>query len=52
MRTDVARQYLRFLPPGFSCVTTMTMTFLANGYSVKYIPIDYGSTPGSPSSTR
>src|SRR4051794_5089486 len=45
-RTDVARQYLRHLPPGFSCVTTMTMTFLANGYSVKYMPIDYAKRAG------
>ena len=45
-RTDVARQYLRHLPAGFSCVTTMTMTFLANGYSVKYVPIDYGKRAG------
>ncbi len=40
-RADVARQYLYQLPPGFSCVTTITMAFLANGYSVKYIPIEY-----------
>ncbi len=46
-RTDVARQYLRHLPPGFSCVTTMTMTFLANGYSVKYVPIEYAKRAGS-----
>ena len=46
-RTDVARQYLRHLPAGFSCVTTMTMTFLANGYSVKYVPIDYGKRAGN-----
>jgi glycosyltransferase involved in cell wall biosynthesis len=45
-RTDVARQYLRHLPAGFSCVTTMTMTFLANGYSVNYIPIDYAARSG------
>src|SRR5439155_7377496 len=45
-RTDVARQYLNQLPPGFSCVTTITMTFLANGYSVKYMPIDYAKRPG------
>ncbi len=45
-RTDVARQYLRFLPAGFSCVTTMTMTFLANGYSVKYVPIEYAKRAG------
>lgn len=45
-RTVVAKQYTRHLPPGFSCVTTMTMTFLANGYSVKYIPIEYGKRAG------
>jgi glycosyltransferase involved in cell wall biosynthesis len=45
-RTDVARQYLRHLPTGFSCVTTMTMTFLSGGYSVKYIPIEYGKRAG------
>jgi hypothetical protein len=40
-RREVAEQYLHLLPAGFSCVTTITMTFLANGYSVKYMPIDY-----------
>ncbi|HEX9992032.1 MAG TPA: glycosyltransferase family 2 protein [Acidimicrobiales bacterium] len=40
-RRDVAAQFLHLLPPGFSCVTTITMSFLANGYSVKYVPIDY-----------
>lgn len=40
-RRAVALQYLHMLPPGFSCVTTITMSFLANGYSVKYVPIDY-----------
>ena len=45
-RADVGRQYLHLLPAGFSCVTTMTMTFLANGYSVKYIPIEYAPRAG------
>ena len=40
-RRDVALQFLYLLPAGFSCVSTMTMTFLANGYSVKHIPIEY-----------
>jgi glycosyltransferase involved in cell wall biosynthesis len=40
-RRDVANQFLHVLPKGFSCVTTMTMSFLANGYSVKHVPIDY-----------
>lgn len=45
-RADVARQYLHLLPAGFSCVTTITMAFLANGYSVKYVPIDYAPRAG------
>jgi glycosyltransferase involved in cell wall biosynthesis len=45
-RKDVGKQYLSQLPPGFSCVTTMTMTFLANGYSVKYVPIEYKERAG------
>jgi polyisoprenyl-phosphate glycosyltransferase len=45
-RTDVARQYLRHLPEGFSCVTTITMTFLSGGYSVKYVPIEYRRRAG------
>jgi len=40
-RRDVALQFLYLLPTGFSCVTTITMTFLSNGYTVKYVPIDY-----------
>lgn len=40
-RRDVAMQYVHHLPKGFSCVTTLTLSFLANGYSVKYVPIDY-----------
>jgi glycosyltransferase involved in cell wall biosynthesis len=46
-RRDVATQYLHLLPTGFSCVTTITMSFLANGYSVKYVPIDYAARAGS-----
>jgi glycosyltransferase involved in cell wall biosynthesis len=45
-RTDVARRYLHLLPPGFSCVTTMTMSFLANGRTVKYVPIEYAPRAG------
>jgi glycosyltransferase involved in cell wall biosynthesis len=46
MRRSVALQFLHLLPSGFSCVTTITMTFLSNGYSVKYIPIEYGERAG------
>ncbi len=46
-RRDVGNQYLHLLPPGFSCVTTITMAFLANGYSVKYLPIEYAKRAGT-----
>ena len=45
-RKDVSLQFLHLLPKGFSCVTTITMAFLANGYSVKYVPIEYAARAG------
>jgi glycosyltransferase involved in cell wall biosynthesis len=45
-RRDVGLQFVHLLPPGFSCVTTLTMTFLSNGYSVRYLPIDYQTRAG------
>jgi glycosyltransferase involved in cell wall biosynthesis len=46
-RRDVGMQYVHQLPPGFSCVTTLTMAFLGNGYSVRYVPIDYAPRSGT-----
>ncbi len=46
-RRDVALPYLRLLPPGFSCVTTITMSFLSNQHPVDYLPIDYAKRAGS-----
>ncbi|HZU72779.1 MAG TPA: glycosyltransferase family 2 protein [Acidimicrobiales bacterium] len=40
-RRSVALQFLYLLPAGFSCVSTITLAFLANGYSVHYVPVDY-----------
>jgi len=45
-RRDVGDQFLYLLPRGFSCVTTLTMAFLSNGYSVKYVPIEYSPRSG------
>jgi len=45
-RRDVALPYLRLLPSGFSCVTTITMAFLHNGHEIRYVPIDYGKRSG------
>jgi polyisoprenyl-phosphate glycosyltransferase len=41
-----ARPYLGLLPQGFSCVTTITMAFLANGLLVTYLPIEYRPRAG------
>ncbi|HZT67040.1 MAG TPA: glycosyltransferase family 2 protein [Acidimicrobiales bacterium] len=46
-RRDVALQFLYLLPAGFSCVTTITMAFLANGYSVRWVPVDYFPRAGT-----
>ena len=46
MRREVAEQFLHLLPDGFSCVTTITLSFLTNGYSVGYVPIDYAPRAG------
>jgi glycosyltransferase involved in cell wall biosynthesis len=45
-RREVSLQFLHLLPAGFSCVSTLTMAFLANGYSVKYVPIEYHARAG------
>ena len=39
-RRSVSLPYLRLLPPGFSCVTTITLAFLHNQHDVRYMPID------------
>ena len=45
-RREVAQPYLRLLPPGFSCVTTITLAFLSNQHAVVYVPIDYAKRAG------
>ncbi|GAA2642475.1 MULTISPECIES: glycosyltransferase family 2 protein [Nonomuraea] len=45
-RKSVARPYLRLLPPGFSCVTTITLSFLSNQHDVYYLPIEYAKRAG------
>ena len=41
-----ALPYLGLLPTGFSCVTTITLSFLSNGLVVEYMPIDYAQRAG------
>ena len=46
-RREVSLPYLRLLPPGFSCVTTITLSFLSNQHGVEYLPIDYAQRSGT-----
>jgi polyisoprenyl-phosphate glycosyltransferase len=45
-KRDAAIPYLHRLPNGFSCVTTITMSFLADGLAVGYVPIPYEAREG------
>ncbi|MFA9446123.1 glycosyltransferase family 2 protein [Egicoccus sp. AB-alg6-2] len=45
-RRDKAIRYLNRLPNGFSCVTTMTMSFMADGLAVGYVEIPYAAREG------
>ena len=46
-RREVSLPYLRLLPPGFSCVTTITLSFLSNQHGIEYLPIDYAQRAGT-----
>jgi polyisoprenyl-phosphate glycosyltransferase len=45
-RREVSLPYLRLLPPGFSCVTTITLAFLSNNHEIQYVPIEYAQRAG------
>ena len=45
-RKDVAERYLDLLPSGFSCVSTLSLSFLANDHPVHYIDIEYKQRAG------
>ncbi|GIW47743.1 MAG: hypothetical protein KatS3mg078_1620 [Deltaproteobacteria bacterium] len=40
-KKDIILKYLYLIPNGFSCVSSITLIFLTNGYRVKFVPIDY-----------
>ena len=46
VKRDVVNRFLWVIPDGFSCVTTMTLAFLSNGYAVKYVEVPYRSRIG------
>lgn len=40
-RKDVALEFYRLFPAGFSFTTTITLAMMSNDYLVKFVPIDY-----------
>jgi polyisoprenyl-phosphate glycosyltransferase len=46
-RRAVSLPYLRLLPPGFSCVTTITLAFLSNQHDIRYVDIAYAKRSGT-----
>ncbi|MFQ5685057.1 MAG: glycosyltransferase family 2 protein [Candidatus Scalindua sp.] len=46
MRKQIVEKFERILPDGFSFTTTITLAMLTNGYSVKYVPINYFKREG------
>ncbi|MGL5862651.1 MAG: glycosyltransferase, partial [Phycicoccus sp.] len=46
-RRDVSLPYLRLLPAGFSCVTTITIAFLSNQHDIKYVDTAYAKRAGT-----
>jgi polyisoprenyl-phosphate glycosyltransferase len=46
-RREVSLPYLRLLPAGFSCVTTLTIAFLSNQHDIKYVPTQYAKRAGT-----
>jgi glycosyltransferase involved in cell wall biosynthesis len=45
-KKDIALKYLNILPNTHSWVSTITIAFLSDGYSVKFVPIDYYTRKG------
>jgi glycosyltransferase involved in cell wall biosynthesis len=46
-RRDIAAQFFRILPDGFSFTTTITLAMLTNGFLVDFVPIGYRPRIGS-----
>ena len=46
-RKEDSMRYFHILPSGFSFTTTITLSYLSEGFLVKYVPIDYHERHGS-----
>jgi glycosyltransferase involved in cell wall biosynthesis len=45
-RREVAMEFVRYLPAGFSFTATITLAMLTNDYAVQYVPIPYRKRVG------
>ncbi len=45
-KKEIALRFFSILPRGFSFTSTLTLAFLGNDYSVKYVPINYYKRKG------
>ena len=45
-KRDLAMNYFRLLPSGFSFTTSITLAMLTNDYNVKFIPVNYYKRTG------
>jgi len=48
-KRDIALKYLNILPTTHSCVSSITIAFLSDGYQVEFMPIDYYKRTGKSS---
>jgi glycosyltransferase involved in cell wall biosynthesis len=46
-RKDLARSFFHTLSSGFSFTTTITLAFMLNSYSVRYLPVPYHKRKGA-----
>jgi hypothetical protein len=46
MKKEVVARFIHFLQAGFSFTSTITISMLAKGYQVKYVPINYHQRKG------
>lgn len=46
LNRNILLKYITLIPDGFSCVTTMTLSFMVTGHKVKYVPTTYNSRIG------
>ena len=47
VKREIMLKFLHLLPEGFSCVSTMTLAFLMNGFNVVFVPCEYRSRIGN-----